>query len=353
VIVVFFNFMLVREIGIFMFSICINIGVVATFGYERIRTALLVVALSSAAIFASIFIPHARWAVPTHDPGYVERNLMISFIVATISATMIVYYFIRANFRVESLLVQKEKSLTKKNEELNKVNVELDKFFYSASHDLRAPLTSIQGLIQLMELTDDAAELKKYASMLKGRAQNLDQFIRKISEYSSNVRQDARWEPMNLKTLLRENLENLRFYPTAEKIKVYLDIPDKVELVSDPVRLQIVFGNLLSNAIKYHDFNKPEPFIKIRCAREADWFRISVEDNGSGIRRESLSKIFGMFYRAHRQAEGTGLGLYIVKDALDKLHGKIEVTSVYGEGSTFSVFLPAAPPGELETVVGV
>ena len=147
-------------------------------------------------------------------------------------------------------------------------------------------------------------------------------------------------ELLVLKTLIKENLENLRFYPLASKIKIQMEIPDKTEVLSDPVRLQIIFGNILSNAIKYHDFTKSEPYIRISTKESAQFIEVIIEDNGSGIREENLKKIFGMFYRAHRHAEGTGLGLFIVKEAVEKINGSIEVKSQYGVGTTFFVSIP-------------
>jgi signal transduction histidine kinase len=212
---------------------------------------------------------------------------------------------------------------------------------------MRAPLTSIQGLIQLMEMSNDLPELKNYVTMLKGRAHSLEVFIGKISEYAQSGRQEEKWEKVILYSSMRECLENLRFYPHAHKIKVLLEIPDHLEIMSDAFRLQVIFGNLFSNAIKYHDFTKADPYIRIRHELLNGKIKIHIEDNGCGIREESLKSIFGMFYRVHRQVEGTGLGLFIVKEALEKLQGTIEVKSEYGAGTTFSISLPLRPTLEM------
>jgi signal transduction histidine kinase len=344
----YFSYILVRDVGVFIFSICINIGVVAVYGSENSKLAASIILVSTTAFLFTMLYPHDHWPVPP-DSNYVSRTLVISFLVSNLGAITIVYYFFQANQKAENALAKKEHALSDKNQELTKVNHELDKFFYSASHDLRAPLTSIQGLIQLMELSNDVKELKEYTSMLKGRAQNLDLFIRKISEYSSNSRQEIRMEPVALKAIVKENLENLRFYPNASKIKIQLEIPDKTEVLSDPVRLQIVFGNILSNAIKYHDFTKSEPYIRISKRISPGALDVIIEDNGSGIREENLKNIFGMFYRAHRHAEGTGLGLFIVKEAVEKLNGSIDVKSEYGVGTTFTVSLPLDATAPLQS----
>lgn len=341
-IALYFSFIIVRDIGIFMFSICINIGVIAVYGAENIKVAIAIIVASTSAFLFTMFYQHDHLPVPDRF-GYIDRNLAIIFLISNLTAITIVYYFFQANRKAENALAQKEKSISEKNKELIKVNAELDKFFYSASHDLRAPLTSIQGLIQLMELSNNLDELKQYTGMLKGRAQNLEVFIKKISEYSSNARQEIKMERVMLKSIIKENLENLRFYPQASKIKVQMEVPEKTDVLSDPVRLQIIFGNILSNAIKYHDFTKNEPFIRISTKESGQFIDVIIEDNGSGIREENLKNIFGMFYRAHRHAEGTGLGLFIVKEAIEKINGSIEVKSQYGQGTTFFVSIPKAP----------
>lgn len=344
VITIFFTAILVREMGVYIFSICINIGVFVAFGYERIRYSFMIVAISTLGFIAAIFHPYSRLTGDFVTKEYVDKNLLTVFLIASFSAVVIVYYMLRLNYRFESKLMKREKDIELRNQELLKVNAELDKFFYSASHDMRAPLTSIKGLIQLMEMSDNVKELKEYAAMLKGRADNLDQFIKSISEYAANARQQLNFQILDLKGVLKENLENFKFYPGANKVKVILDVQGDFMINSDPVRLQVIFGNIISNAFKYHDYSKPNPFLKISTVVENAAIRIYFEDNGSGIREEYLAKIFTMFYRANTQAEGAGLGLFIVREAIDKLHGSIEVSSVYGEGTTFVVTLPLQQP---------
>lgn len=335
---IFFTYELDPGLGIYLFSLCINISILAVYGVERIRLAVILILVSTAGFLFALLHPHER--LTDQSPDYIQQNFIVSYLVATGCAIVIVYYFQRINFKVETMLLNKEKDIVQKNVELEKVNRELDKFFYSASHDMRAPLTSILGLIHLMEKTEDVQELKQYTNLLRGRAESLEHFIRQISDYASNGRQEIKLESINLRLLLRECLENLRFYPNAEKIKVRLEVPESVEVQSDRLRLQIIFGNLISNSFKYHDFTKPEPFIQIYCEVVGDQLHIHVKDNGSGIREENLRNIFGMFFRAHRQSQGSGLGLYLVKDALERISGTIDVMSQYGQGTEFLVTLP-------------
>ena len=104
--------------------------------------------------------------------------------------------------------------------------------------------------------------------------------------------------------------------------------------------MKTVLGNLFSNSVKYHDLGKADPYIQVFYRKLEGKVQLDVEDNGQGIRTESLDKIFDMFYRASSSSDGTGLGLYIVKESLAKLKGTIFVKSYHGTGSTFTILLP-------------
>ncbi|MFM7855600.1 MAG: sensor histidine kinase, partial [Flammeovirgaceae bacterium] len=172
------------------------------------------------------------------------------------------------------------------------------------------------------------------------RLLNLNKFISDISDYSRNSRLPVNARTIHLKSLIGDIIETLKFYPGAEKIKTIIDIPEHHELTSDLTRIQILFGNLISNAIKYADLYKQEPFIAIKSTEESEKLTVSITDNGMGIHQDHLPKIFEMFFRGVERSEGSGLGLYIVKETLMKVDGTITVTSDLGKGSTFTVVLP-------------
>ncbi len=341
VITLFFTAALERTMGLYMFALCINVGLLAAFGYESARMAIAFIAVTTVLYLVAMFHPYPRLdRIELADPVYADRNLIFAFLIASAACVLTVYYLLRVNHQFEAELQEKERAITAKNRELTEVNAELDKFFYSVSHDLRAPLASMQGLLALMEPSGQTPESKEYAQMLKGRVDNLDQFIRSITTYAGNSRMDVKLEKVSLHRVVREVLENLRFQPKASKIEVTVDIPSDLELKSDSTRLQIVFGNLIDNAIKYHDLSKAKPYISISHTLERDAVVVTIADNGTGIRPEVLPRIFDMFYRGHDQSYGSGLGLYIVQEALEKLRGNIDVKSTYNEGSVFTISLP-------------
>lgn len=178
--------------------------------------------------------------------------------------------------------------------------------------------------------------------MMEGRLIRLDKFIKDISDYSRNSRLPLNIGEVNIKSFINDVLENLQFYPGAEKIKLEINVSDELTIQSDPTRMQILLGNLLSNAFKYRDRAKTDSFIKINAHNNATHVDISIEDNGIGIHPDYVTKIFEMFFQGYEKSDGSGLGLYIVKETLEKIKGTISVETELEKGSTFKVTLPKA-----------
>jgi PAS domain S-box-containing protein len=226
------------------------------------------------------------------------------------------------------------------NLELNKLNAELDRFVYSASHDLRTPLASLLGLINIARMETDLKEIHHCLDLQERSVKRLDSLIQDIIHYSRNTRLEVDAEPCNLYKLLAEVFEQYEYEENASIIKKMVSVDEKSVFYTDVGRVKIIMNNLISNAIRYHDFSKPNPFIRVDATVTADSAVIEIEDNGNGIKPEFQEKIFDMFFRAADDKAGSGLGLYIVKETLDKLDGRIELQSQIGEGSKFVVYLP-------------
>ncbi|MEB8345390.1 ATP-binding protein [Flavobacteriaceae bacterium KMM 6898] len=234
--------------------------------------------------------------------------------------------------------------LSKKNEELKKANIELDRFVYSASHDLRAPLTSLRGLIQIVDMTLEVEheELKEPLSLMNTTIDKMDVFIKSIFDYSVNARTKISTEKINFEELIGSVWESLKYMNIKYNPKSTINITQDADFYSDKNRLEIILGNLVSNAIKYYDNNKMERFVNITVTADAKSANIIIEDNGIGIGKEHIDKIFEMFYRATKLSTGSGMGMYIVKETLDRLHGTIEIESELNKGSKFSISIPNA-----------
>ena len=230
--------------------------------------------------------------------------------------------------------------LIEKNRDLQKVNSELDSFVYRVSHDLRAPLTSLLGLISLMKIETNPEKLKDYITLQEQSINRLDAFIKEIINLSRNSRLGVTVSKIDFHRLLDDIFDQQSYSDTSKTVERIYEIDDQAELYSDQQRLSIILHNLISNALKYINPHQEKPFVKIKVFENEDNCVIEVEDNGIGIADVYMPKIFEMFFRAAQEYSGSGLGLYIVKETVQKLKGKISVKSKMREGTTFRVILP-------------
>ncbi len=240
-------------------------------------------------------------------------------------------------------LYEANAALHEKNEVLEQSNKELDQFVYSISHDLRAPLSSIMGLVNLIENSQQLPEVKLYTKMLQDATESMDSFIRNILEYSRNKRFELEYTRVDLKNLIQEMTDKFRFLPGYRELDFEVDL-ELEEIHSDPYRIEIILNNLISNAIKYRDLSKGKSWCKLNISESEDTFTITVSDNGIGISKAKIPMLFDMFFKVKSEHPGSGLGLYILKEVVDHLQGKIEVSSKEKKGTTFTIILPKLPP---------
>lgn len=239
-----------------------------------------------------------------------------------------------------------ENELIRYNTELKKTNAELDRFVYSVSHDLRAPLKSMLGLIYITtedvrenEMLDNSLPIIERLDLLDKSVAKLDGFIEDILDYSRNARLELVYEEIDFESLVHEVKSQLKF--TDESlIDFSVSVKSKQQFSSDCQRLKVVLNNIISNAYKYSDTAKEKSFINVAFSPDTTKATIIIEDNGIGIVESDREKIFDMFYRATTVSTGSGLGLYIAKETIDKLGGKISVESEYGKKSKFYIEIP-------------
>ncbi len=230
--------------------------------------------------------------------------------------------------------------LLMKNNELQKTNEELDRFVYSASHDLRSPLASILGIVNIAELSDTKLELNDALGRIKSNVKRLDDFIQDILNYSKNSRVKVENELLNWKLLVEETIDQLNFMVEASKISIEMEINDGFSFYGDEIRLKIILSNLIANAIKYQQPEKKNKRVSIKVNVQPDIVEIIIEDNGIGIDSKYKDRIFDMFFRASKGSTGTGIGLYIVKEAISKLNGTIQLETEVNTGSRFAITIP-------------
>lgn len=268
-----------------------------------------------------------------------QRNMLINQIASALMICLCFDFLIKTNSKSERLLQEYAEEVQNKKEDLEKINSELDRFVYSASHDLRAPLLSIQGLVKVAGNETENLQDKKYYGMIGDRVTKLDEFIKEIIEYSRNARTEVNYEEVDLKELTEEVIANLQYMEGTDQIDVYVSASEK-RVVLDKGRVKIILSNILSNAIKYHNLRQENPWVEVKSELLNSNCVLTIADNGTGILPDKMDRVFDMFFRATDKSGGSGLGLFIVKEAVDKLSGKIELKSQYGKGSEFIITLP-------------
>ena len=276
------------------------------------------------------------------SPLYISAFFAINAFSTAAVTIICVNFMQKLNVSSERELKQLAEEVHAKNINLEKTNAELDRFLYSTSHDLRSPLSSIKGLVNIARMETPDEKLQRYFSMMIDRVDKLDFFIKDIIDYSKNARTEVRNEPVDFNSLLTEVTDNLRYIEGAETIEFQSKVNISHPVEVDKNRLSVVLNNLLANAIKYHDPKKDKQWIDVQVSNSDGEIKLQVSDNGMGIDPEHHSKIFDMFYRGTFHSKGSGLGLYIVKETVAKMRGTIGVESVPGKGSSFSICLPAS-----------
>lgn len=248
--------------------------------------------------------------------------------------------------KLQSERLEAELALRNQNEELIKINEELDSFVYSVSHDLRAPLLSLLGLLNISRMDKRPRDpaYDQYFDMMEKSITKLDGTLREILDYSRNARTEVKAVEVDLLHLLKKSIQKLEHMNGFNEIKISIDTKRMhLPFFSDAYRISVIFENLLSNAIKYRN-NRKNCFLHITLDITQKEAVVSFADNGIGIDEKILSNVFKMFYRGTEQSEGAGLGLYLVRETAHKIGGSVSATAQLGIGSTFEFKIPNIAP---------
>jgi signal transduction histidine kinase len=246
----------------------------------------------------------------------------------------------------ELSLSRQQSALKKQNEVLIKINKELDSFVYNISHNLRSPLASVLGLVHIAKLEENMSRetIHQYLGLIEHSVLKLDETLGEILDYSRNSRTDLLISKIDLEALFRSTFEQMRYLKGYDNITHEIKVNGQADLYSDDYRLRVIFNNLISNAIKYQDETKKSSYIRVTATITPALATIEIADNGIGIEAGLIPHVYKMFYRATDKNEGSGLGLYIVKEMVEKINGDIKLSSAYGKGSTFVLTLPNQAP---------
>lgn len=246
----------------------------------------------------------------------------------------------KENVNLNRELIGKNEQLTVTNEELIRHNNDLQQFSYTVSHNLRGPVASLLGLINLIDTTQLTAENVELVEHQRKAIQSLDTTIKDLGRIIdirnavSNVRQQIRleYELGLIQTLLQQEIE-------MHEVTLSSNFDACPEIYSVKPMVTSILYNLISNAIKYRSSQRPLT-INVSASRNNGFIELHIKDNGLGLDTDRFrEKLFGMYKRFHTHVEGKGLGLFLVKLQAESLGGRVDIDSELGKGSTFTVYL--------------
>jgi signal transduction histidine kinase len=246
-------------------------------------------------------------------------------------------YFDHRNY-VEGIIFETT-GQRKSDLELERLRNELDQFIYHASHELRAPIVSMLGITNLIDIEKDPNNISQLTSIMKDKLNQLDELLKNVTSISYNnqnvVLNDAiQWENL-IESLLKELKPLIQTH-----IQVFYSVEQDHNFYSDMSRVRTIIKNVVANALKYVNPMSENASVNMKVVVNKEIAHILIMDNGIGIEKAYLKDIFKMFFKASEYPKGPGLGLYIAKVMLDKIGGKIQVDSWKGKGTTVLITIP-------------
>ena len=237
-------------------------------------------------------------------------------------------------------LFDTRQNLADKNDSLQSAYNELDKFVYSVSHDLRSPLMSILGIANLAELDVEDKKALEYFSSIKGMVNKLDGYIHNIIDHYKGTHGSEFSDKIDFEELITDVIDSIKYHPSAQGVEFKINVTQKGEFISNKMNIKTILSNLISNAFKYQREEELKKWVEVEANVSTTEAIIKVKDNGVGIPEDKKEEVFNMFYRAKQDDTGSGLGLFIVSEAIDKLSGTIELQSELGKGTDIILNLP-------------
>ncbi|MBK9451364.1 MAG: PAS domain S-box protein [Bacteroidetes bacterium] len=244
----------------------------------------------------------------------------------------------------ESLLIENQEHI-KTSEQLKRTNSELDTFVYRASHDLKGPLASLNGLINIagMELTDNAVATR-YLGLMDKAAKRLDGILIDLIEATQVKQRTIELGSIPALVLANTVVEGIKTQQDLSNVEIKLDIDPSLEIVSDETLLNSILQNLIVTSLRYRDPAKPVCELALSIKKLPSTWSITMTDNGLGYNDDVKHRVWDMFFKANNQISGSGLGLYIVKQATEKLNGQVSMETKALEGTKIHLEFPIQTP---------
>jgi signal transduction histidine kinase len=272
--------------------------------------------------------------------GDISRQINVYVFLANVLITLVIVY---SSLSSAAIMLRNQanskKKIIEQNENLQVINAGLDKFVFNVTHDLRSPLASLSGLIDLIDDETDLNQIKAYTLMMKESLEKQDRFINEMLIFIKSKHSGVSKSECSLITIVDDVIAQNNYHIGGKEVRFYKEL-ELTQIQSDALKLQVILNNLVSNSVKYSDYKKPVQWVKVKTYRSDEQMVIEVEDNGLGIRQKDQERIFDKFYMSGDNKRSSGIGLYLVKDAVTQLNGKIEVRSEPGLCSKFMVSIP-------------
>lgn len=223
---------------------------------------------------------------------------------------------------------------------IHQVNNLLERFIYSCSHELKSPIASMQGLLEIIKYHPLHSETSTCLAMMSVCIERMNNLMYSLEEYMNNEKEEIFLEKARGEAVINRVLDQFQSSLDKQDIKVKTVIHQSLPWVIDVKRVNLVLSNLISNAVAFQDPGKKEKKIVIRLNVTKTKSLLEVSDNGIGIPIERQDKIFDLFYRGHDHSQGSGLGLFLVKKILSKMYAKVIVKSSERIGTSFKIATP-------------
>ncbi len=249
----------------------------------------------------------------------------------------------KANTSLEEKVAERTLDLRYANEALTQVNEELDLLVYRASHDFKGPVATLTGLTQLalIECAEESPKAVDFFQRIETTATKMDRMLEKLHQISYIMGKTVDEQMLNMEVIFNEVQDTLSEKIERSNLHIVKEIEPACYIYADPELLLFVLENLVENATTFRSESEDaQPTLHIQARSDDTHIIIDLKDNGAGIAPSYFSKIFDMFFRGSEASEGNGLGLYVVKRALDKMKGRVSVESQEGEFTAFNIKIP-------------
>jgi len=243
-----------------------------------------------------------------------------------------------SNQAISSINETLEERIEVRTAELRQAYKELDTFFYRSSHDFRRPLTTFMGLAEVAKITVKDTVALELFSKVNETAHNLDKMLMKLQSISDLGVNELLYKEIVIHEVLQREIATFNNQLLQLNIQVKIEVDETLSFYSYPALVKIILENLIENAIAFRGFHNP--LITFKAYKKIKHHVLEVIDNGQGIQPELTSKIFEMYFRGSEHSKGNGLGLYIVKKAVDKLKETIKLESEVGKGTKITILFP-------------